>query len=559
MRSFGTTAGRVVFAILVTALIPLAAALLVSRAIINRATSAAFQPEFGANLEQALGVYADLAKAVKQGMRAEAEAIAASEPLRLAAASKARAAASAELARAFGAHPSLVSLRVESCAGEPLAAHDRGRPEDPSAERTLEVRRALAPEGDLLECADGGDGRPMILVATFATPRARFDEHASLATFTREWRELSVNHPRYVTRTYGNAFAALLAITVILAIAAGVLVARPVTRRIAQLAAATRPVAEGDLSVRVNLAGRDEMADLGRAFNRMLEELEKSRARVEFLRRMSEWQKVARRLAHEIKNPLTPIQLAVEECHRRYRGDDAEYRRILQTTLEVVEEEVGSLRRLVGEFSSFARLPRAELTPGDLGEFLREQRDRFAHAEGAPEGEPDAAPDQALFAGVDLAFDLPDAPMPAVLDGEMLHRVLSNVIRNAAQAIQGARGASGPRGRVRVSARAEDSRYVVCVDDDGPGVPPDLREILFDPYVTTKRDGVGLGLSIVKKIVVDHGGTIEAGASPLGGARFRVTLPAAGTAEARAALERVAEPEPSAPRSAGVSPSWRGP
>src|SRR4029079_18424519 len=115
-----------------------------------------------------------------------------------------------------------------------------------------------------------------------------------------------------------------------------------------------------------------------RAFNRMLGELERSRARIEFLRRIGEWQKMARRLAHEIKNPWRPSQLAVEECHRRYEGDDAEYRRILETTLEVVAEEVGSLRRLVGEFSSFARLPRAELSPGDLGEFLREQRDHFA-------------------------------------------------------------------------------------------------------------------------------------------------------------------------------------
>src|SRR4030095_16465957 len=91
------------------------------------------------------------------------------------------------------------------------------------------------------------------------------------------------------------------------------------------------------------------------------------------LQRMGTWQEMARRLAHEIKNPLTPILLAVEECHRKYAGADPNFRKLLDTTLEVVEEEVGTLRRLVGEFSSFARLPRADLSEGDLGDFLREQ------------------------------------------------------------------------------------------------------------------------------------------------------------------------------------------
>jgi two-component system, NtrC family, nitrogen regulation sensor histidine kinase NtrY len=283
------------------------------------------------------------------------------------------------------------------------------------------------------------------------------------------------------------------------------------------------------------VTGEDEVSDLGRAFNRMLEELARSRARVEFLRRMSEWQQMARHLAHEIKNPLTPIQLAVQECHRRYAGDDGGYKRILQTTLEVVEEEVGTLRRLVGEFASFARLPRAELSPEDLGEFLGEQQAHFkAGGDGSPSGE-----DEALFSRIDMRFDVPPEPLPAMIDREMLHRVLTNVVQNAAQALRDARGKQekGVFGRIVVSARREGSFYVIDVDDDGPGIAPEVRGVLFDPYVTTKRDGTGLGLTIVKKIIVDHGGTIEAMASSLGGARFSVRLPRAGTPEARAAAE----------------------
>jgi two-component system nitrogen regulation sensor histidine kinase NtrY len=314
----------------------------------------------------------------------------------------------------------------------------------------------------------------------------------------------------------------------------GLFLARGTTLRINRLANAINLVAAGNLDVRVPVTGSDELTELARVFNRMLGEMQQSRARIEYLQRIGAWQEMAQRLAHEIKNPLTPIQLAVEECHRRYRGDDADYRRILQTTLEVVGEEVASLRRLVSEFSGFARLPRAELLPGDLADFLRDQAARLEATDAGEE-----ADDRALFAGVDLSFDVPEGPMPAVIDLEMLHRVLTNVVRNAAQAIRDAHRPG--RGEVRVSARVEGDRYAILVDDDGPGIPPEVEQAIFDPYVTTKRDGTGLGLSIVKKIVMDHGGMIDAAKGPLGGARIRILLPRAGSAEARAALERQPE------------------
>jgi nitrogen fixation/metabolism regulation signal transduction histidine kinase len=540
-RLLGTTARRVVIAILVTALIPLVAAVFTARTIIARVSATAFQPEFGAHLDQALGVYADLAKAIKQQMRAEAEAIAASEPLRVAAIARDRTAAEAELSRAFVAHPSLVSVRLETCRGDVLAERTRPEPVDPARERTLAVRRAFGAVGEPSDCLPDAPDEPLAVAATFAAPRARLDELESLQTFAQAYHQIERSHrEEYLDQTYANVFAALLFATLLLAVATGILVVRPVTRRIALLSAATRPVAEGDLSVRVALEGDDEVADLGRSFDHMLEELARSRVRVEFLKRMSQWQKMARRLAHEIKNPLTPIQLAVEECHRRYEGDDPAFKRILQTTYEVVEEEVGSLRRLVTEFSSFARLPRAELAPADLGEFLREQAEHLAPAEVE-------ADDRALFAGVDLSFDIPDGPMPAVLDHEMMHRVLTNVIRNAAQAIRDAK--KGERGKVVVTARRERERYLLTIDDDGPGIPKEIEQALFDPYVTTKRDGTGLGLTIVQKIIMDHGGSIESGKSPLGGARFSIVLPEEGSDEARAAMEKTDPAPESAPAS----------
>jgi nitrogen fixation/metabolism regulation signal transduction histidine kinase len=534
VKRLGRTERRVVVAVLITAVIPLVAAIFMARAMIARVSATAFQPEFGAHLDRSLEVYADLARTIKQDMRHEADAIAASPKLERAARGSDAGALAEELGTAFRAHPSLVSLAVETEDGRSLGKRERDRPVDPSSERTLTVRRPLG---------DAGDDAGAILVATFATSNARFAELESAQAFAQAYHQLERDHREdWLDATYTRAFAALFGMTIALAIGAGLFLARPVVRRIGKLSAATRPVAAGDLSVRVSEEGDDEVAELGRAFNRMLEELERSRARVEFLRRMSEWQKMARRLAHEIKNPLTPIQLAVQECHRRYSGDDAAYRRILQTTLEVVEEEVGTLRRLVSEFSSFARLPRAELREADLGGFLREQRDHFqAAAEG---GVDHLDPGEALLSRVALRFSIPDEAMPASIDREMLHRVLTNVLSNAAQALRDARppraGADGRLGQVVVSARSSGAAFLIDVDDDGPGIAPDVREVLFDPYVTTKRDGTGLGLTIVKKIIVDHGGTIEAGSSPMGGARFEIRLPRAGTPEARAALERSA-------------------
>jgi two-component system nitrogen regulation sensor histidine kinase NtrY len=234
----------------------------------------------------------------------------------------------------------------------------------------------------------------------------------------------------------------------------------------------------------------------------------------------------------------------VQECHRKYKGDDPRYRALLDTTLEIVEEEVGTLRRLVGDFSNFARLPQAELLNADLREFLRECSEQLGHLELASEDPSDGTldPDQLAIADVDVTWVVPDAELPASIDRQMLRRVLVNLVRNAVQAVRGRDpGTATPgeiRGHVRVSARADGEGTTLLVEDDGPGIPPDRRGRVFDPYFTTKADGTGLGLAIVKKIVVEHGGAIDVGASELlGGAMFRVRLPGLKTRELAIARE----------------------
>jgi nitrogen fixation/metabolism regulation signal transduction histidine kinase len=300
------------------------------------------------------------------------------------------------------------------------------------------------------------------------------------------------------------------------------------------LAEATKLVAAGNLAIRVPERGNDEMSELARAFNRMLGEVADSRARIEYLQRIGAWQEMARRLAHEIKNPLTPIQLAVQEAHRRYADADPKFKKLLDTTLEIVEDEVGTLRRLVGEFSDFARLPQANLEQEDLAEFLRELSAQLVLLGEEPgHGE---LPDElrSVWDGkpIDLVFDVPAEPAEVLMDRHMLRRVLVNLLQNAAQALR--RNSETPA-KIRVSLRRDGDYWVLDVDDNGAGIPEALRETVFDPYVTTKHDGTGLGLAIVKKIVIEHGGNIAVGDADLGGARLRVRFPVLGTQAAAVA------------------------
>jgi two-component system nitrogen regulation sensor histidine kinase NtrY len=514
IRFMGRTERRVVLALLVTGILPLVTAMWFANRVITSVSSTAFQPEFEDHLDRSLWLYADLVKSMKQVMRSEAAEIAAGQALRVAAAKGDAAAVKGELERALKAHPSLQSIDVEDAAGDVLATQGRPEPMDEQRMRAFTVRKAL---GD-------GDEAPA-MIAVFGAERARLEEMAGAQEFVQLYKAMAQKHRgAYVERPHLTAAAVLFGLTVLLAVITGMLVVRPLIRRIHRLAEATQPVAQGDLSVRVSDTGRDEIADLASAFNHMLEELGQSRARIEFLKRVGQWQQMARRLAHEIKNPLTPIQLAVEECHRRYDGHDEGYQRLLGTTLDIVVEEVASLRHLVGEFAEFARLPRAALQQGDLSEFLSEQEPRLSPVV------------EEAGAAVDLAMDIESEPVPVALDRTMFHRVLSNLLANAAQATAGDDG--DQVGRVRLSLTRGDDYCVVDVEDDGPGIVPRMRQTIFDPYMTTKRDGTGLGLTIVRKVVIDHGGTIEVDASPLGGARFRLRLPLWGTPAAEAALAR---------------------
>jgi two-component system nitrogen regulation sensor histidine kinase NtrY len=308
---------------------------------------------------------------------------------------------------------------------------------------------------------------------------------------------------------YRKAFFYLVGGVVLAVTLIGIFLSQRISSRVAVLVSGTRRVASGDLKTRVKLAGRDEMAELAYAFNRMLEDLEHERSQIAYLQRIGAWQDVARQLAHEIKNPLTPIQLAVQQAVSSYKGDDARYRKALADTEEIVTEEITNLKRLVDTFRTLGQLPRVEPKPLVLASVVDDLIK-----------EPQLAQRLRVEPG-------PDGDVMIRGDRLLLRRVLTNLVENGIHAGVEA----GNAGDVVVSWRLQPGRgkVVVAVDDAGKGVAADVRERIFEPYVTTKSFGTGLGLAISRKIAIEHGGELEIAAerAPTGGARFLLTLPVA--------------------------------
>ncbi len=222
--------------------------------------------------------------------------------------------------------------------------------------------------------------------------------------------------------------------------------------------------------------------------------------------RQAAWAEVARRIAHEIRNPLTPIRLSAERLQRKYADRLGEDRAAFERAVATIVRQVDAIGRLVSEFSAFARMPRPRPAAADLGELVGEAVEL----------------ERARTPAVAIDWTPPAEPLPLLCDREQIVQALTNLLKNAVEAVaEGGR----PGGRVVVRATREDGSAVVTIDDDGPGLPAAERHRLFEPYVTTKHRGSGLGLAIVRKIVEEHGGRVELCDRPEGGARARLLLP----------------------------------
>jgi nitrogen fixation/metabolism regulation signal transduction histidine kinase len=261
------------------------------------------------------------------------------------------------------------------------------------------------------------------------------------------------------------------------------------------------------------LHGRDEVARLTQAFDRMTRDLVLSEERLRQSERVAAWREIARRIAHEIKNPLSPIQISIETLRKAKDREHKDFDALFSELTATVLEEVQRMKRIVSEFSDFARMPAPRPQSVDLVELVGQVVLLMREgARGRVEVELEAGTPETLSA-----------------DPDQLRQSLMNLIKNAIEAVEGDPNRDGRPGRVKVSLRGDARGITLAVEDNGPGMSAETRQRIFTPYFTTKTSGkvigTGLGLPIVQRIVEEHGGRVHVESTLGVGTRFEVWLP----------------------------------
>lgn len=294
----------------------------------------------------------------------------------------------------------------------------------------------------------------------------------------------------------GSSFGAALLIALMLS--------RGLARPIVKMAEQARAVIGGEPKP-VRGKGGKELVELANAFNQAIADLTQLRKRLAATERIAARREIARRVAHEIKNPLAPIRAAVETLRRLRARNDPAFDEYFDEATRTVLDEVTRINNIVSEFTRFARLPPPNPSPIELADVIRKVVNLHASS------------------GADIELSV--SPVVVVnADGDQMVQVLTNLIQNA---IDAAQASKSPRVTVTLAPEGAD-KIRLSVRDNGPGVPAELRGRLFEPYVTTKPEGTGLGLAIVHRIVLEHGGEIVYADAAGGGAEFTLVLPVAG-------------------------------
>jgi len=293
------------------------------------------------------------------------------------------------------------------------------------------------------------------------------------------------------------------AIALALSVLVGTFFAGQISSPVRRLKSAARQIASGELDVDLKSSGAGELMELEQAFRQMALDLKETQGQMIKTNRELAWKEMAKQVAHEIKNPLTPIKLSIQHLRRAYADGVKDFGKILDQVSNTVLEQIEALSRIASEFSRFGRMPERKMELCRLNEVLMEARNLF-HKQGRIE-----------FAD---KFDPHDPLVRA--DREELRRAFINIIRNSVQAM-------GESGRITLYTELKGSTAEVHISDTGPGIAPDAMEHLFEPNFSTKTDGMGMGLAIVKKIINDLDGTVSIQSTPLSGTRALITLPLA--------------------------------
>jgi two-component system, NtrC family, nitrogen regulation sensor histidine kinase NtrY len=276
-----------------------------------------------------------------------------------------------------------------------------------------------------------------------------------------------------------------------------------VTRPVQALALSAEKVAAGNWGATVEVSSGDEIGQLARAFNRMTQELVAQRERLVQAERVAAWRELARRLAHELKNPLFPLQITVENLQRAREKAPEQFEEVFREGTGTLLAELANLKQIVGRFSDFAKMPAPQIQPVDLNGLVNETVKLFEA--------------QFVRAHITARTELDRGLPPVAADAEQMTRVLQNLVLNAIDAMpQG--------GELTVRTAAHNGGARLEVSDTGQGLTPEECDRLFTPYYTTKTHGTGLGLAIVQSVISDHQGRIWVESQPGKGTSFRIDL-----------------------------------
>ena len=291
-----------------------------------------------------------------------------------------------------------------------------------------------------------------------------------------------------------------------LSLLVGYFFAKKVTAPMQILADGTQKIASGDWQHRVEYAAQDELGQLVTAFNRMVEEVKTRQDRVVQLEKMTVWREMARVLAHEIKNPLTPIQLTVQQLNDKYDDKNSAYGLLLKECTDIINDELQNLQQLVREFSEFARMPKLQKTTGSLNELIAETARRYRD--------------------LDITTKLDSEVPEMLLDFEKMRRVLINFFDNSRYSIH-----EKGSGAIVITTQKTGEMVLLRFSDTGTGISEQALAKIFEPHFSTKKSGMGLGLAIVRNIVQEHGGSIRCNSELGRGATFDIELPMNAVAE----------------------------
>jgi two-component system, NtrC family, nitrogen regulation sensor histidine kinase NtrY len=293
-----------------------------------------------------------------------------------------------------------------------------------------------------------------------------------------------------------------------------------VTRPVEQLARAAQDVAAGNWSTRVDVPGDDEVSQLADSFNRMTAELLTQKERLVQAERVAAWRELARRLAHELKNPLFPLQLTVENLVRAREQSPQQFDEVFRESSRTLLAEISNLKTIIGRFSEFSKMPHPELQAVQVNETLVGVALLFQAQFEAPGRKTIAC-----------KLDLDQSLAPVAADPELLHRALSNLVLNAMDAMPDG-------GTLTLRSRSKDGGVTIEVADTGSGLTPEECERIFTPYYTSKQHGTGLGLAIVQSVVSDHGGRISVKSEPGKGTAFVIEMPRSSEVVRQAAVAK---------------------